>query len=184
MKRITSHLQALLLCALSVPAFSASAQDAPILAADADPSSLIPAVQQLLQREYGSRCSGIELHPIPRRSVDPQGLRRFIVSTRELPDCVLAVLLNESSGEVLAMNIERSLVTTEEEVRNKHHVVLRNLSTGQTLSYLRGDITPQVGNYAGVPFVIREGGGRAVMPTGPTLSPGWFCRRMSGVIAA
>lgn len=97
---------------------------------------------------------------------------------------MLAVLLDEQTGEVAAMSIERSFVTSEEEVRNKHHVVLRNLTTGQTLSLLRGDLTPKVGNYAGAPFVIREGGGEAESPTGLMRFPGWFCRRMSGVIAA
>lgn len=96
---------------------------------------------------------------------------------------MLAVLLDEQTGEVAAMSIERSFVTSEEEVRNKHHVVLRNLTTGQTLSLLRGDLTPKVGNYAGAPFVIREGG-EAESPTGLMRFPGWFCRRMSGVIAA
>lgn len=161
-----------------------SAAGVPNLQAESLAENIRPAVGEKLQREFGCSVSGVKLHPMPRRADDPQGLFRFIVSTRELSDCVLAVLLDEQTGEVAAMSIERSFVTTEEEVRNKHHVVLRNLTTGQTLSYLRGDITPQVGNYAGAPFVIREGGGEAESPTGLMLSLGWFCRRMSGATAA
>lgn len=111
------------------------------------------AAEKWTRASFGRRESDLCMEPLPRREGDPAGLRRYLLTAEGQPPCLLLVVVDEQTGEPQSMQLQDTAATTEELVRNKYHVVLRNLTTGQTLSYLRGDIIPQVGNYAGVQTV-------------------------------
>ncbi len=111
------------------------------------------AAEKWTRASFGRRESDLCMEPLPRREGDPAGLRRYLLTAEGQQPCLLLVVVDEQTGEPQSMQLQDTAATTEELVRNKYHVVLRNLTTGQTLSYLRGDIIPQVGNYAGVQTV-------------------------------
>ena len=96
------------------------------------------AAEKWTRASFGRREQDLCMEPLPRREGDPAGLRRYLLTSEGQPPCLLLVVVDEQTGEPQSMQLQDTAATTEELVRNKYHVVLRNLTTGQTLSLLRG----------------------------------------------